>query len=144
MTQSRRRVLEMLASGQVTAEEADRLIGALNGDQPALSAGGAETRTKPAPKYLRVIVDANDKKDGPVHINVRVPLLLLRAGVKLASLIPPPAQNRVNRALHENGVELDLSQIKPENINELIDQLAELSVDIDQEEDDVKVRIFAE
>ena len=44
-----------------------------------------EARPKVTPKYLRVIVDANEPGEGPVKINVRVPLMLLRAGVKLTS-----------------------------------------------------------
>jgi hypothetical protein len=91
------------------------------------------------------MVDSKDRKDGkPVHINVRVPIMLLRAGVRLASLIPPQAQEKVNAELRKNGMDFDVSQIKPENINELIDQLQDLSIDIDHEEDDVKIRIFCE
>jgi hypothetical protein len=37
-----------------------------------------------------------------------------------------------------------VSQIKPENINEIIDQLRDLTVDIDHKSDDVKIKIFAE
>ena len=142
MSEERRQILEMLASGKISADEADRLLGALQG-APA-TATTAATESKAAPKYLRVMVDANDKHDGPVHINVRVPLVLLRAGVRLASLIPGPAQVKVNRALHEQGIDFDVSQIKPENINEIIDQLSDVSVDIDQKSDDVKIKIFAE
>jgi hypothetical protein len=58
--------------------------------------------------------------------------------------MPPKAQERVNEALHEQGMDFDVSQIKPENINELIDQLQDFSVDIDHKQDDVKVKIFAE
>jgi SHOCT-like domain len=144
MTENRRQVLEMLASGRITAEEADRLLGALDASEaPAPSAGQAAPRPTP-PKYLRVIVDANDNEDGPVHINVRVPIMLLRAGVRLASLIPGPAQVRVNEALREQGIPFDVSQIKPENINEIIDQLSDFSVDIDQQAEDVKIKVFAE
>src|SRR4029077_17727103 len=132
----------MLAAGKINADEADRLLGALQREQ----SNGTTTAAppQPAPKYLRVMVDANDKDDGPVHINVRVPLMLLRAGVRLASLIPSSVQSEVNRALHEQGINLDVSQIKPENINEIIDQLRDLTVDIDQKSEDVKIRIFAE
>jgi hypothetical protein len=144
MTENRRQVLEMLAAGQITAEDADRLLGALEaGEAPAAPGVQAASRPKP-PKYLHVMVDANDKEDGPVHINVRVPIMLLRAGVRLASLIPAPAQARVNEALHEQGIPLDVSQIKPENIDEIIDQLSDFSVDIDQKADDVKIKVFAE
>ncbi|TMB94453.1 MAG: DUF2089 domain-containing protein [Chloroflexi bacterium] len=141
MTEARRQVLEMLAAGRISADEADRLIGALQGGE---SGATAATPAQAAPKYLRVIVDANEKDDGPVHINVRVPLMLLRAGVRLASLIPGPAQAQVNKALREQGINFDLSQIKPENINEIIDQLRDLTIDIDQKSDDVKIKIFAE
>jgi hypothetical protein len=145
MTESRRRVLEMLAAGQINADEADRLIGALQGDQVVEpSAVRTEARPKVVPKYLHVIVDANEPGEGPVKINVRIPLMLLRAGVKLTSLIPAPAQQRVNAALHEQGIAFDISQIKPENVNELIDHLSEFSVDIDSKQDDVKIRVFCE
>ena len=141
MTEARRQILEMLAAGRINADEADRLIGALQGGQQG---DASAAPAQPAPKYLRVIVDSNEKDDGPVHINVRVPLALLRAGVRLASLIPGSAQAEVNRALREQGINVDVSQIKPENINEIIDQLRDLTVDIDHKSDDVKIKIFAE
>ncbi len=143
MTEERKKILEMLAAGQITTDEADRLLDAVQGAPASATATAPEP--KKAPKYLRVMVDANDRHDGgPVHINIRVPVMLLRAGVRLASLMPPKAQERVNEALHEQGMDFDVSQIKPENINELIDQLQDFSVDIDHKQDDVKVKIFAE
>ncbi len=44
------------------------------------------------------MVDAADE-DGPTKVNVRVPMQLLRAGVKLTSIIPPRARDEVNAAL---------------------------------------------
>ena len=40
----------------------------------------------------------------------------------------------------------DLSQVKPENLDELIEQLHDLSVDVDTQEKDgkVNVRVFCE
>ncbi|HEV2033223.1 MAG TPA: hypothetical protein VGU71_03330 [Candidatus Dormibacteraeota bacterium] len=145
MTEERRQILEMLAEGKINADEADRLISALGGASSAATATATAVQAKPLPKYIRVMVDAKEGKDNqPVHINLRVPIALLRAGVRLASLIPSVAQDRVNQALREQGLDFDVSQIKPENINELIDQLQDLSVDIDQKQDDVKIRIFTE
>lgn len=141
MTENRRQVLEMLSAGQINTDEADRLIAALD-DGAAAATAAVEPRRTSAPKYLRVLVDAEDD-DGPLKVNVRVPLQLLRAGVRLASLIPPQAQDEVNDALRVRGVALDLSQIKPENIDELIDQLGELTVNVDQEQK-LKVRVFCE
>jgi len=84
-----------------------------------------------------------DDDEGPIKINVRVPLQLLRAGVRLASVIPPQAQDEVNTALRQQ-VGFDLSQIKPENLDELIDHLGDLTVDVDGERNNMKVRIFCE
>jgi SHOCT-like protein len=143
MTEERRQILEMLAAGKINADEADRLLGALQGEPPASAT--TTTRDKPSPKFLRVIIDStDDRKSSPVHINVRVPVALLRAGVRLASFIPTNAQERVNEELHRNGVSFDISQIKPENLNELIDQLQDVSIDIDSKQEDVKIKIFAE
>ena len=147
VTETRRRVLEMLAAGKVTTEQAERLMAALDRDE----SNGANTAvaTEPRPtgkvKYLRVVVDGAE--DGhPLKVNVRVPLQLLRAGVRLASLIPTQAQGAVNEALRQEGFSLDLSQIKPENIEELIDALSELTMEVDAAHvsDPIKVRVFCE
>jgi hypothetical protein len=143
MTEERRQILEMLAGGKISADEADRLLGAVQGG-PATATATAIAPSK-APKFIRVMIDAKEgRNDKPVHVNVRVPIALLRAGVRLASLIPTVAQDKVNEELRKNGVNFDISQIKPENINEVIDQLQDLTINVDQEDDDVKIRIFCE
>jgi hypothetical protein len=77
-------------------------------------------------------------------VNIRVPVQLLRAGVKLASLIPAQARDEVNDAMRERGVHFDLSQIKPENLEELIDQLNDLTIDVDESRGQTKVKVFCE
>ena len=145
MTEERRQILEMLAEGKINADEADRLISALGGASTTATATATAVQAKPLPKFIRVMVDAKEgKHDKPVHINVRVPIALLRAGVRFASLIPASAQDKVNAELRKNGMDIDITQIKPENINELIDQLQDLSIDVDQQDDDVKIRVFCE
>ena len=89
-----------------------------------------------------MLVDTLEGGDGPTKVNVRVPLQLLRAGVRLSSIIPPQARERVNAAMAENGVPFDINALKPENIDELIDQLNDLTVDVDKEH--TKVRVFCE
>jgi hypothetical protein len=136
MNENRRQILEMLATGKITADEAERLISATE-TEPQPTSTGAKTK----PKYIRVVVDDNGKGTG-TKANIRVPMQLLRSGVKLAALIPLQAREHVNSALHEHGVAFDLSQINPKNLEELIDQLDELTVDVDDK--DVKVRVFCE
>ncbi len=152
MSETRRQVLEMLAAGKITAEEAERLIAALERDMPA-SPAASDVTTKPSfkAKYLRVIVESDDPNEshGPVKVNTRVPMQLLRAGVKLAALIPPQARNHVDQALHEQGIPFAMNQIKPENLEEIVDQLTDLTVDVDVNDFDhrkqkVKVKVFCE
>lgn len=49
------------------------------------------------------------------------------------------------QALSSHGVPLTLSQIEPENLEELIDHLEDLTVDVEGKEGNtVKVRVFCE
>jgi hypothetical protein len=144
MNNDRRAILQMLADGKINADEAERLIGAMERTETAprpiegLSAG----HNKPPPKYLRVAVDALDDKEGPTKVNIRVPMALLRAGVRLTSLIPPAARDQVNAELSKNGMPFDIGQLKPENLEDLIAHLDDLTVDVDAQ--DAKVRIYCE
>jgi len=140
MNEQRRQILQMLSEGKITADEAERLIDAVEREQPE-SPPGAAPRPKPRPKYLRVVVSSPDNfgGDGPGQVNVRVPLQLLRAGVRLTSLIPPQALSQVNVELNKSGVPIDLTQLKPQHIEELIEQLDDVTVDVDQPEARVQV-----
>lgn len=144
MTDDRRSILNLLAEGKITADEAERLLTALDRsratDSETLEPGPLTNRTRA--RYLRVCVDTDEPGEGPTKVNIRVPMQLLRAGVRLSSIIPPAARDQVNAALREHGVPFDLHQLKPENLEELVDQLNELTVDVDQEK--TKVRIFCE
>jgi len=152
MNENRRQILEMLAAGKVTADEAERLIAALEPetdgtDYTARQAEGGGATVKTRAKYLRVLVEADESMTGmkgQTTVNVRVPMQLLRAGVRLASLIPAQAHEHLDEALSRHGIPLTLSQIKPENLEELIDHLEELTVDVDGTEGGTKVRVFCE
>jgi hypothetical protein len=155
MNENRRQILEMLAAGKITAGEAERLIAALeSGSTTATSAGsapgnaGTNAAAKTRAKYLRVLVEADQEMTGlkgPTSVNVRVPMQLLRAGVRLASLIPAQAHRQFDEAMNKHGVPLTLSQIKPENLEELIDHLEDLTVDVNgSDANTTRVRVFCE
>lgn len=145
MNDDRRSILEMLATGRITAEEADRLLAALERGPSARADAteGGYPASRPRARYLRVLVDTDeDGEGGPTKVNIRVPMQLLRAGVRLSSIIPPKARDEVNAAMRHQGIPFDINQLKPENLEELVEQLGELTVDVDQER--TKVRIFCE
>jgi len=88
------------------------------------------------------VVLEDNSEDAPSHINVRVPLQLLRAGVRLTSLIPPRALTQLNAKLDESGVPVDLTQLRPQDIEELVDQLDDVTVDVDDPTS--KIQVFCE
>ena len=146
MSENRRQILQMLAEGKISTDEADQLIAATERAPSAGSspAGGSPAQRNARPKYLRVVVDTEDGGPGEkaAKVNIRVPMQLLRAGVRLSSLIPEQARDKVNKAMREQGVPVDLNQLKPENLEDIIEQLSDLTVDVNDEK--TKVRVFCE
>ncbi len=142
MTEDRKRILSMLAEGKITADEAERLLDAMGARAPVASDAGSSWPNNAAPKYFRVEVNANDGAGGPTKVNVRVPMQLLRAGVRLGALIPPRARDQVNAALAREGIPFDINTIKPENLEELIEHLAGVAVDVDDR--NARVRVYCE
>lgn len=153
MGQERNRILDLLAGGKITAEEAGRLLDALQaraaGDAgegtttPVSSEGGSGdvTSAKPltAPKFMYVKV-VSTKGD---NVNVKIPLTLVRAGLKLTNLIPPPAMEQINKSMADHGMSMDLSNIKPEELEELIQSLREMEINVDAGNGDT-VRVYCE
>jgi hypothetical protein len=162
MGEDRNRILDLLASSKITADEAARLLDALEtpvaptsdadtgpktsgkGTWPKFLAGaGARTGGKAgggaAPKYMYVKV-VSVKGD---NVNVKIPLNLVRAGLKLTSLIPQPARDQMNKAMLDKGMSFDLNNFKPEDLDDLIEALREMEIDVDSNNGD-KVRVYAE
>ena len=138
MNEERKRILDMLAEGKITAEDAEKLLSALSGEKED-STGGTEKSA--SLKYLRVMVEPGPSSDHHDRVNIRVPLKLIRAGLKLTSFIPKDAQGKVNEALHEKGIDADFKDLKPENLEEILSQLDDLSIDVEGKE---TVKIFCE
>lgn len=134
MSEEKRKVLEMLADKKISVDEAERLLAAVS-ESPA-----APPAAK-GPKYLRVLVEpAPGNKEGD-RVNIRVPLNLVRAGLKFASFIPPQVQEKVNSELKEKGVPFDLSHFNVQDIEALLVHLNDLTVEVEGKE---SVRVFCE
>ena len=139
MTEEAKQVLQMVANGTVTVEEGERLLEALKAPTtPKADDEPQEKGTVRMPKYLRVVVD-----EGKQKVNVRVPVQLIRAGMKFTALIPDNAKGDVEKHLSEKGINLDFNKLKPEDVDEFIQSLSELQVDVDDGEK-ATVRVFCE
>ncbi|HEY2707858.1 MAG TPA: hypothetical protein VGI95_07370 [Caulobacteraceae bacterium] len=142
MNEDRKRILTMLADGKITADEAERLLDAMGRGSASPTVMSGASLSNNAPKYFRVEVNAKEPGDSETKVNVRVPMQLLRAGVRLSALIPPKARDEVNAAMAREGIPFDINQLKPENLDDLIEHLADFRVDVDS--DDAKVRVYCE
>jgi Fe-S-cluster formation regulator IscX/YfhJ len=140
MSDSQKRILDMLDQGKISADEAQKLLA-------AIGAGGDEPKSTPPrdAKYLRVVIypdPDSPKNDDVKKVNVRIPLSLIRAGIKFTSLIPADASGQINAALKEKGIDFDVRNLKPEDLEELIMALHDLEVDIQNGQE--KVHVYVE
>jgi hypothetical protein len=142
LTEERRRILNLLAEGKVDAAGAEKLLDALS-NKPLAAETARTDVALPDPKFLRVLVEGYQDESGAGKVNVRVPFTLIRAGIRLAALLPVAVHEPINRALREQGVDIDISKIKPENLEDLVTHLRELAVDVEGVHGE-KVRVFCE
>ena len=133
MNEERRKILEMLSEGKITAEDAERLLDRI-GAGPTSGPKGTDKRGGPSKiKWLLVHVDGNDGD----KVNVRVPISLIRTGIKLGAILPSGASEKIQAS----GIDLnDLAKLADE---ELVEALADLQVDVNSEDGDV-VQIYCE
>jgi hypothetical protein len=164
-----RRILDLLAQGKITADEAEQLMTAVQ-PPPAPAAGdslhervtaavgwsdappAATDGAKQPPKWLRVSVFKQRLAENPAdpaavngyirkkEVNVRIPLSLARAGLKLGAIMPGLAGDKVNQQLREHGI--DLSKIDPADIEDVMKELGDMTIDV--EDGKHQVRIFCE
>jgi hypothetical protein len=152
MSDTRKKILEMLAQNKISVDEACKLMNAVDKDNDSGGAPRPETGLKSNARYLRVTVMPGDDssgsgnlfQDGNVgRVNVRIPLSLIRAGIKLTSLIPPHAYDKINSSLKEKGIDYDIRNLKPEDIEDIIRALGDMQVDVEGGRGE-KVRVFVE
>jgi hypothetical protein len=132
MSDETRKVLEMLSSGKITVQEAEQLLQAVK--DPASDEKKAE------PKYFRILVNkpAREGKKAE-NVNIKVPITVVRGGLRLSSVFPGLMGKK--KIQLDNGTELDLSKIHYSDLEAMIKDIGELTVDVDG---DAQVRIRCE
>jgi hypothetical protein len=135
MSEETRQVLEMLSQGKVSVLEAEQLLNAVKASGPPTS----EDR-KAEPRYFRILVNnpAREGKKAEV-VNIRVPMTVVRGGLRLGALFPSMLGNK--KIQLGNGNELDLSKVTYADLEAMIKDIGELTVDVDG---DAQVRIRCE
>ena len=132
MSVETRKVLDMLAEGKISAEQADQLLEKLGA--PGAPKGGNREGTETAssvtprqPRFMRIVVE----KPGEEDVNVRLPLDFARNGTRLMAVLSPHLREKLG----------DLGDLSEWSQN-LCSALGNSNIEV--EKGNKKVRIFYE
>lgn len=137
MSAERKKVLEMLAQGKITADEAEKILDKLTASASDQNSSNEKPEEGSAsapknPRFLRIVIE----RPGQDHVNLRMPLSLTRTG-KLLAILP----SRIAERLAEHGIDLSaFASLKGEDLAEAI-ETADINIDRGNGK---KVRIFCE
>jgi hypothetical protein len=133
MSEETRKVLDMLANGRVSVQEAEQLL-------QAVAAPSATDDKKVEPRYFRILVNKPAREGKKAEaVNIRVPMTVVRGGLRLGALVPGMLGKK--KIQLDNGTELDLSKVTYTDLEAMIKDIGELTVDVDG---DAQVRIRCE
>jgi hypothetical protein len=132
MSHETRQVLEMLSSGKVNVQEAEQLL-------QAVAAPSQPEETTAEPRYFRILVNkpARDGKKAE-NVNIRVPMTVIRGGLRLGALVPGLLGKKTIQL--DNGTQLDLSKLHYTDLEAMIKDIGELTVDVDGGDAQVRIR----
>jgi len=139
MSDDTRRVLDLLAQGKITVDEADRLLKAV-ATAPSPEAA-SEPGPTPRPRWLRINIQkqSEDRHGEKKNVNVRVPISFVKGGMRLGALIAPFAGEKAIARLRERGYDIDLSRLDAEAIETWLKDVDDLNVHIDNGKEQVRI-----
>src|SRR5262249_26622564 len=132
------------AQGKITVDEASQLLSALGEGATNGSAKNAEPDAMP--RYMRIVVHRAAGQVGghsgagyawpgvwrpEKNINIRIPLSLVRSGMRLGAILPGGAGEVITQVLRDRGIALDISKLDPSELAAALKNLGEVSVDVD-------------
>ncbi|MBN2543898.1 hypothetical protein JXI42_13655 [bacterium] len=129
MNEEQKKILRMLEEGKITADEAERLLKAVEPGNEEVDSVKTTTiiedrgvKGKGKAKWLKVRVYEQDL-DKP-KVNVRIPLSLLKIGAKLGAKLNVAIPGKAHDVLQEKGINLEnLEDLAA--VGELVDTLSE-------------------
>ena len=144
-----RRVLDLLAQGKITVDEAHKLIDALAASAPVSDgpSAGAPTAGRPTPRWVRINI-VKPAKDGKQdkEVNIRVPIAVVKGGMRLGAIIGTFAGEKAALKMKSQGIDLNLPQIKSdfskmngEEFDAFMKALDDVNIDIDDGKSQVRI-----
>jgi hypothetical protein len=150
MSDETRRVLDLLAQGKVTVDEADQLLRAMaspdaaaqtEGQARPAAASGADSG-RPNARWVRIAVH-KEGAEGHKHkdVNIRVPIAIVKSGMRLGALIPGLAGEQVAAKMRERGVDVDWSKLDAAAIESILKGLDDTNIEIESGRAQVRISL---
>jgi hypothetical protein len=150
-TDDTRRILDMLQEGKITVDEADRLLKAIGTDRPAApQSAEAAADGRDRVRWIRINIHKHAMEGQRAKdVNIRVPIGVVRGGMRLGAIIGTLAGNKAARQMKAEGHDIDLAKISSDlsqmngpEFDEFLRSLNETNIEIDDGK--AQVRITAE
>jgi hypothetical protein len=141
MSDDTRRVLDLLAQGKITVDEADQLLRAMSGSSDdGHTAAAAANEPSTAPRYVRITVHKTAKDDRrDKDVNIRVPIAIVKSGMRLGALIPGFPGDAVSARLRERGIDVDFSKLDTAALEHVLQQLGDTNIEVDSGKAQVRI-----
>jgi hypothetical protein len=140
MNDDTRRVLDLLAQGKITVDEADQLLRAIAAPAPGAAASGPDEAARPALRWVRIALHKQAKEGHKdKDVNIRVPISIVRSGMRLGALIPGLAGDQVAAKMRERGLDVDFSKLDAAAIDAILKDLGETNIEIDSGKAHVRI-----
>jgi SHOCT-like protein len=140
MNDDTRRVLDLLAQGKITVDEADQLLRAMAAPAPDAAASAPDEAARPPLRWVRIAVHKQAKEGHKdKDVNIRVPISIVRSGMRLGALIPGLAGDQVAAKMRERGLDVDFSKLDGAAIDAMLKDLGDTNIEIDSGKAHVRI-----
>jgi hypothetical protein len=140
MNDDTRRVLDLLAQAKITVEEADQLLRAMAAPAASAAASAPDEAARPALRWVRIAVHKQAKEGHKdKDVNIRVPISIVRSGMRLGALIPGLAGDQVAAKMRERGLDVDFSKLDAAAIDAILKDLGDTNIEIDSGKAHVRI-----
>ena len=137
-----RRVLDMLSQAKISIDDADRLIKAMKTERPAdTAAADPASDSRPPVRWFRINIHkpAKDEAHQPKDVNIRVPIAVVKSGMRLGALIPGFPGDAVSARLRERGIDVDFSKLDTAALEHVLKQLGDTNIEVDSGKAQVRI-----
>jgi hypothetical protein len=139
----RRRILDLLSQGKISVDDADQLLKALGASSLESETGTADAAGKQSARWIRVTVDKAPRDGKPAkQVSIRVPMALVRGGVRLGTIFPGFARkdgDTLGQHFRDHGFDVDWSKLDLSQLDTVLENLDETTIDVDKGKAQIRI-----